>query len=92
MRLLAAAFACLCCVALSTSAANAQDQYPSKVVRIVVPFGPGGTTDIVARVLADELKNRLGQPFVVENRPGADGIIALQELVRSGADGISALE
>jgi len=67
--------------------ANAQDKFPSRQVKIVVPFGPGGTTDIVARILAEELKNRLGQTFIVENKAGADGLIAIQELVRSGGDG-----
>lgn len=61
--------------------------YPNRPVKIIVPFAPGGTTDIVARTLAEELKNSFGQTFVVENKPGADGIIAIQELVRSGADG-----
>jgi tripartite-type tricarboxylate transporter receptor subunit TctC len=91
MRLLAAVFVSLCFSAFTDLTAHAQDQYPSKVVKIVVPYGPGGTTDIVARVLADELKNSLGQPFVVENKPGADGIIALQELVRTGADGYTVM-
>jgi tripartite-type tricarboxylate transporter receptor subunit TctC len=78
-------------LALATSSADAQsvaqDRYPSKPVRIILPFAPGGTTDIVARALADELKRNLGQPIIIENKPGADGIIAIQELVRSGADG-----
>ena len=78
-------------LALATSPAAAQsvaqDRYPSKSVRIVSPFAPGGTTDIVARALADELKSNLGQPIVIENKPGAEGLLAVQELVRSGADG-----
>jgi len=65
----------------------AQDHYPNKPIRIVVPFAPGGTTDIIARALTDELKTNLGQPILIENKPGADGIVAIQELVRSGADG-----
>jgi tripartite-type tricarboxylate transporter receptor subunit TctC len=76
-----------CCAVLSCPLAGAEDAYPNRTVKIIVPFGPGGTTDIVARVLAEELKNSLGQPFVVENKPGADGILAIQELVRSGGDG-----
>jgi tripartite-type tricarboxylate transporter receptor subunit TctC len=64
-----------------------QDRFPSRAVRILVPFGPGGTTDIVARVLAEELKNTLGQTFLVVNKPGGDGIIAIQELVHSSGDG-----
>jgi tripartite-type tricarboxylate transporter receptor subunit TctC len=61
--------------------------YPGRPVKIIVPFAPGGTTDIVARILAEELKNSFGQAFVVENKPGADGILAIHELVRSGGDG-----
>jgi tripartite-type tricarboxylate transporter receptor subunit TctC len=64
-----------------------ENSYPTKPVRIVVPFAPGGTTDIVARALTAELKNSLGQTFIVENKPGADGVVAIQDLARSGADG-----
>lgn len=77
----------LLCLTLLEAQSHAQDRFPNRQMKIVVPFGPGGTTDIVARVLAEELKNRLGQTFVVENKPGADGLIAIQELVRSGGDG-----
>jgi tripartite-type tricarboxylate transporter receptor subunit TctC len=73
-------------VSTVTQAAWAQ-AYPTRPIRIVLPFAPGGTTDIVARALSEQLKNRLGQSVVVENKPGADGSIAIQELVRSGADG-----
>ena len=66
---------------------STQNSYPTKPVRIVVPFAPGGTTDIVARALTVELKNSLGQTFIVENKPGADGVVAIQDLARSGADG-----
>jgi tripartite-type tricarboxylate transporter receptor subunit TctC len=65
----------------------APDSYPTRPIRIVVPFAPGGTTDIVARALSEQLRNRFGQAVVVENKPGADGSIAIQELIRSGADG-----
>src|SRR5262245_40347337 len=72
---------------LAAAQSPVQDPYPGKPIRIVVPFAPGGTTDIVARAMADELKSNLGQPILIENKPGADGILAIQELVRSGADG-----
>jgi tripartite-type tricarboxylate transporter receptor subunit TctC len=75
-------------VALSVQAQrSAQNPYPTRPVRIVVPFAPGGAADIVARALTTELKDRLGQVFLVENKPGADGVVAIQDLARSGADG-----
>jgi tripartite-type tricarboxylate transporter receptor subunit TctC len=70
-----------------SGAAAAQDKYPSKPVKIVVPYAPGGATDITARIFGEHLKNALGQPFVVENKPGAFGIIAIEEMARSKPDG-----
>ena len=67
--------------------AMAQDKYPSKPVKIVVPYAPGGGTDITARLFGDQLKNGLGQQFVVENKPGAFGILAIEEMARSRPDG-----
>jgi tripartite-type tricarboxylate transporter receptor subunit TctC len=91
MKFLAMAFLALLCAPLATTQCEAQDNYPSRSVRIIVPYAPGGTTDIVARILASDLQNRLGQTFLVENKPGADGIIAINELVRSGGDGYSVM-
>jgi tripartite-type tricarboxylate transporter receptor subunit TctC len=75
------------CLAAGAAFGQAPDKYPSKPAKIIVPYGPGGATDIVARILADQLGKSLGQSFYVENRPGAFGIVALQDLVRSPADG-----
>jgi tripartite-type tricarboxylate transporter receptor subunit TctC len=72
---------------LAATAAFAQDAFPSKPVRILVPFPPGGAVDIVARTLGDELGRRWGQSIVIENRPGAGGTIASQALVKSPPDG-----
>ena len=55
----------------------AQDVYPSKAIKLIVPLGAGGATDVVARVVAGKLSQRLGQQVVVENRPGAEGIIGV---------------
>src|SRR3954452_2876826 len=86
MRFIAA----LLCIALATAAA-AQDNYPSKPVRILVPYGPGGATDIIARIVGQRLTESLGQTFVVENRPGANGNIALEAAARAPADGYTLL-
>jgi tripartite-type tricarboxylate transporter receptor subunit TctC len=83
-KLLAVSLACLAAVA---SAGHAQDKYPSKPIKIIVPYVPGGATDIVARILADQLGKNLGQSVFVENKPGAFGIIAIEDMVKSGADG-----
>lgn len=74
-------------VAFGGIGAGAQEKYPSKPVKIIVPYAPGGATDIVARILAEQLRQGLGQTFVVENKPGAFGIIAIEEMARARADG-----
>jgi tripartite-type tricarboxylate transporter receptor subunit TctC len=71
--------------------AQAQSSWPTKSVRIVVPFAAGGTTDILARALAPELQRVFGQPFVVDNRPGAGGNNGAAEVAKSGGDGYTLL-
>ena len=62
-------------------------QYPAKPIRAIVAFGTGGTTDVTARIIAAALSQSLGQPVVIDNKPGADGIIAGSEVVKSAPDG-----
>src|SRR5262245_5087959 len=87
-RVLALLLACL--VAAWSAAAGAQN-YPSKPIKIIVPYVPGGATDIVARILADQMGKSLGQTVIVENKPGAFGIIAIEDMVKSGADGYTVM-
>ncbi|WP_458096994.1 Bug family tripartite tricarboxylate transporter substrate binding protein [Roseomonas sp. WA12] len=68
--------------------AHAQAAWPSRPVRLIVPYPPGGSNDAVARPLAEHLQGRFGQPFVVENRPGAGSTIGSAEVVRNPADGL----
>ncbi len=75
------------CLATNAAVAQAPNKYPLKPVKIIVPYAPGGATDIVARILADQLGKSLGQSFYVENKPGAFGIIAIEDMARSPADG-----
>ncbi len=86
---LAAAIAVLW-VALVPCAANAQS-YPNKPVRVIVPFTPGGSTDVVARLIAQHLTNNLGQQFYIENHGGAGGNIGIALAASAPADGYTAL-
>jgi tripartite-type tricarboxylate transporter receptor subunit TctC len=62
-------------------------QYPSRPIRILVPYAPGGLTDVVARYFAEQMRKNLGQTFYVENKPGASGILAIEEMARARPDG-----
>lgn len=82
------AAAALCLAAIATAQAQT---FPSKPVRIVVNFPPGGAADQIARPLAAALQEKLGQPFVVENKPGANGHIGVTEVAKQPADGYTLL-
>src|SRR5206468_12911065 len=78
--------ALLFCVGLSGSAAAA-DSYPSRPIKLLIPFPPAGITDLSGRIVADGLRAKLGQLLVIENKPGANGVIGLREMLKADADG-----
>ena len=73
--------------ALAPRIASAANAYPEKPVRVIVPFPPGGTTDIVTRLVSSELGKSLGQNFIVDNRPGAGTVIGVNDCAKSAPDG-----
>ncbi len=75
-----------CLLGIATEA-PAQAPYPAKPIRILVPYAPGGLTDVVARLYAEQLRQSLGQGVFVENKPGASGIVAIEEMARARPDG-----
>ena len=78
---------CALAATLLLAAPAAAQTYPARPIKLIVPLGAGGATDLNARVLAEKLGERLGQPVVVENRPGAEGIIGVDAAAKSPADG-----
>ena len=86
MKWLKVLLALLLCF-FTLAAVRAQDRYPNRQIKIIVPYAPGGATDIVARVIGDQFLKITGQPFVVLNKPGAFGMVAISELEKSAPDG-----
>ena len=78
-------------LALASGSAQAQSAYPNRPVRIIVPIAPGGSYDLVGRIVADALSRRMGQAFVVENKPGAGTVVGTQAAAQSEADGYTLL-
>jgi tripartite-type tricarboxylate transporter receptor subunit TctC len=85
-RLMSLGIAALC-LALTGGAALAQEKFPNRPIKVLVPYAPGGATDIAARLLGDEIQKQTGQSVVVLNKPGAFGVLAIEELTHSPPDG-----
>lgn len=79
------------CTAGLSPTVHAQEPWPAKPVRIIVPFAPGGTTDILARAIAPELQRAFGQPFIVDNRAGAGGNVGADAVAKAAPDGYTLL-
>ena len=90
MLLSACLFSCLAAV-FGVATAAAQEKYPNRPVKVIVPYGPGGATDITARIVADGFQKVTGQPMVVINKPGAYGLIAIEEVLHSTPDGYTVM-
>ena len=85
-RLVAGLLACL-----SAGPSIGQEPYPNRTVTLVVPFAAGSATDIFARIIGNELKNKVGQPVVIDNKPGANGAVAAEYVKRAKPDGYTIL-
>jgi tripartite-type tricarboxylate transporter receptor subunit TctC len=81
----------LCCAFLGFAAEGSAQTWPNRPLKLIVPTGPGAATDIMARLLADGVSQKLGKPIVVENMPGASGIVAHQSVARAEPDGYTLL-
>src|ERR1700712_3841252 len=87
MRRLNGVLLAILCLALGGGPAFAQGAYPNKMIRVLIPYAPGGLTGVVARYDGDYLRKTLAQNVLVENKPGASGIIAIEEMARAKPDG-----
>ena len=90
LKRISLALVALCALTLSLNGAGAQS-YPNKPVTLVVAFTPGGPSDVLARIVGKKMQEILGQPFIIENRPGAGGNIAAEQVARSAPDGLTLL-
>jgi tripartite-type tricarboxylate transporter receptor subunit TctC len=91
MRLVSILLAGVAMLASPAGPAFAQGGYPGKPIRLMVPFTPGGGTDLLARIVAQKMSEQMGQQVIVDNKPGGNTLVATQELVRSAPDGYTLL-
>ena len=91
MRAFSSAMLCAAALLCAHAASAAQQTYPARPIRMVVPYTPGGSIDTVGRLVAEELQKQLGQAVVVDNKPGASGMIGSQDVARAPADGYTLL-
>src|SRR5579872_4316806 len=91
VSILVAIAAALLGLGTSPRAAESQNGYPGRPISLIVPYAAGGVADVAMRMLGDKLSTRLGQQFIVENRPGAAGIVAAQTAASAPADGYTLL-
>jgi tripartite-type tricarboxylate transporter receptor subunit TctC len=87
MKKLFLAFAAALLVSAGICNSASAQEWPQRTIRIVVSFGPGGGADIIGRILADSLQSKLGQPVIVENKPGAGGILGNDVVAKATPDG-----
>ncbi|HSV79405.1 MAG TPA: tripartite tricarboxylate transporter substrate binding protein [Ramlibacter sp.] len=84
-------FLCCCLALMATANVSAADPFPNRPIRIIIPFAPGGLIDVNTRWVAERMANRLGQPVIVENRPGGEGLIGIRAAKSAPADGYTLL-
>jgi tripartite-type tricarboxylate transporter receptor subunit TctC len=87
MKILQSTILSLLLVGLSAASAGAEDKYPSKPIRVMVPFGAGSATDITIRIVGEQIRQMTGHGFLIENKPGAFGTLAIEEMIKAPADG-----
>jgi len=87
MRVLSCIVALLALTFVDASAQNAPPSYPTKFIRFIVPYAPGGSSDVLARTISQKLNDALGQTLVIDNRPGAGSMIGTDIAAKSPADG-----